>query len=588
MTSPPEPLQRVEVDGTPVFLPSRLANLRPHQEDAVAQINRRLDYHKVVFLDAPTGAGKTLIGEVVRQVRSGNALYVCTTLPLQRQFLHDFPYAKVIMGRANYPTLDDPEAFKLPGSRQITAAHCTKRSTPGDEFPVCGECEDSTPDFNFEGTNNFRHCYYCHPWQECPYEVAKANALNAQIAVANTAYFLGEANHVGRFGVRVFKDGRIEYPFKLVVIDEADTLESVIMGQTELNLTKPLLKSLNLPLPSKITVPSSWLEWCEIARAKLTDELNTLFPQITQSHFAAPSRELTERIDKLGSYLLKITQVHSQISANPDSWVYDGHEKGHVVLKPVEISGLAQHLLWRHSESFLIMSATVISPDQMAQDLGLQPHEWDVVRVESDFPAERRPLYVQPIVSMTHSTKDESWPIMAEAVVDILRQHTQERVLVHTVSYAWNSYLESHLRTMSDLNSRVLTYASARDRERVLETYRRQIGAILLAPSFDRGVDLPDEDCRVIIITKVPFPNLGDRQVSKRFYGTPGGKSWFATLTVRALVQMTGRGMRHRDDYCKTYILDSQFKTNIWRNGLTRHRIPNWWSKALNWAPPTR
>ena len=54
--------------------------------------------------------------------------------------------------------------------------------------------------------------------------------------------------------------------------------------------------------------------------------------------------------------------------------------------------------------------------------------------------------------------------------------------------------------------------------------------------------------------------------------------------TVRSLVQMTGRGMRHEDDWCISYILDRQFTSNVWKK---RHLIPDWWQTSLKWAPPT-
>ena len=49
-------------------LPSWVTELRPAQIDAVQQVSDLYDQgKKVVFLDAPTGAGKTLIGELVRR-----------------------------------------------------------------------------------------------------------------------------------------------------------------------------------------------------------------------------------------------------------------------------------------------------------------------------------------------------------------------------------------------------------------------------------------------------------------------------------------------------------------------------------------
>ena len=83
-------------------------------------------------------------------------------------------------------------------------------------------------------------------------------------------------------------------------------------------------------------------------------------------------------------------------------------------------------------------------------------------------------------------------------------------------------------------------------------------------------------------MAKVPFPYLGDPQVSKRMH-MPGGKQWYAVQTVRTIVQMTGRGVRSKDDWCATYVLDSQFGSNIYK----RHKrlFPEWWREAVEFMP---
>jgi Rad3-related DNA helicase len=76
---------------------------------------------------------------------------------------------------------------------------------------------------------------------------------------------------------------------------------------------------------------------------------------------------------------------------------------------------------------------------------------------------------------------------------------------------------------------------------------------------MDRGVDLPDDLCKCQVIAKVPYPNLGDKQVSARLHNTKDGKLWYAAETARTIVQMCGRGVRHANDECVVYVLDSSF-----------------------------
>jgi len=221
------------------------------------------------------------------------------------------------------------------------------------------------------------------------------------------------------------------------------------------------------------------------------------------------------------------------------------------------------------------MSATIISAQQMAEDLGLEDDEWGVVTIGSSFPIEQRPIFVQPVANMTWKEQDTEWPKMASMVENIADYHGGERILVHTVSYKLAEYIE---RRLDGNQHRVFTYQNSKQREQALSDWLESENGIMLAPSFERGVDLKDDLCRVIVVAKVPFPSLGDKQVNGRLY-TKGGQGWYSMLTVRSIVQMTGRGMRSKDDWCETYILDRQFVKNIMNKN--RNLLPKWWSDAL-------
>src|SRR5579863_7757582 len=93
-------------------LPSWVVDYRPHQVDAVTKLVGALERSDLCVLDAPTGSGKTLIAETVRRLgRYESSIYICSSKGLQDQFQRDFPYAKVLKGRRNYPTELYPERF---------------------------------------------------------------------------------------------------------------------------------------------------------------------------------------------------------------------------------------------------------------------------------------------------------------------------------------------------------------------------------------------------------------------------------------------------------------------------------------------
>lgn len=501
-------------------LPEWVKLIRPHQWEAYCEIMWHLDGgKKVVFLSAPTGSGKTLLGEMVRRSFGGAAMYTCTTKTLQNQFEEDFPYASVIKGRSNYRTLNFPNA----------------------EWIATDLCEQTAP---------LDKCKYCTPGEEvCPYKVARDNAERSPLAVANVAYLLAEGNsHHTRFAGR-----------RLVVVDEADSLEEELMRYIEITISPRMQKLLGLTPPDKKTVADAWQPWVEeVAVPKVRLKLSQM-RGVTDPKDIRLRNTLNRLLDKLEAVSLD------------DTWVYTGYDQDQITFKPIMVDTMAQEYLWHLGRQWVLMSATIISAQQMAEDLGLEDDEWAIVEVPSTFPPDNRPIYVEPVANMTAKEQDTAWPKAAERVRQIVDWH-DERILVHTVSYKLAEYL------VDKVGSRAITYRSASEREQALDRFRQSPNGVLIAPSFERGIDLPYDQCRVVVVAKIPFPYLGDKQVSKRLYSR-GGQGWYAMQTVRALVQMTGRAMRHADDECEIYIIDRQFVSNIWKK--QRHMLPAWWKDAL-------
>lgn len=571
--------------GSTIFgdppLPGWVEEFRPHQVQAANEI---IDHYqagvKVVFLDAPTGSGKTLIGEMVRRLMRTRSKYVCTSLTLQDQFLRDFPYAEVLKGRGNYPTLDEPDRFNAKGARQVSCADCTREML---EFPACEACRFRNNVTHYHDGDAISHCDHCHPTAACPYVVQREIARYADLAVLNTAYFLTAANYVALFGETIEEGQVIGWSHPFAILDEADSLEDQLMGFVEWSISEREMNRLGIAWPEKKTVPQTWPWWAENeALPKLDTEERKLRGEINDFRgmgMSAPV-ELTKRHRRINNLGHTLYGIKDELE---EGWVYSGYDRkgsyASVTFKPIKVDGVSQRILWRHADHFLLMSATIISAAQMAFDLGLEDHEWAEVRVTSSFPPERRPVYIRPRASMTAKTKDESYPKMTQAIDAVLDAHPDERVLVHTVSYDLTKYLH---KTLTRATRPVLAYFQSETRAGALQEFRDNERSVLLAPSFDRGVDLPDDECRVVVVAKVPFPYLGDKQISKRLH-TPGGQGWYSMQTVRSLVQMTGRAMRHEDDQCSIYVLDSQFLRQIWKKN--RDLLPYWWTQAIQWQP---
>jgi ATP-dependent DNA helicase DinG len=532
-----------------VTLPPWAPTLRPHQSEAIDEILAHFTTGAFcVFLDGPTGVGKTLIGEVTAQVLNARTVYACSSLTLQDQFAHDFPHAAVLKGRSNYSPLG-------PHLPDITCADCTKDRR---SLPACPACDSESED-------EVMHCTLCHPVELCPYELAKLAAMRAPLACTNTSYFLYESNYVG--ALRAGRD--------LIIIDEADTLEDALMSYVTVHVSDRRARSLSLYPPERKTVESSWVEWAASAQTTL----QRAYDACPRAHDTASVRE-RNALERLLRDVKRLNDPATGISAG--GWVLDYDTKSSdasTTFKPVRVDALAYDNLWRHAPKFLLMSATTISFAAEAEALGLRDGAWAGVAVPSPFPAANRPILIHNIAPMNFKEKKTSTPKIITAINIILDKHPNDRVLIHGVSYDLTKDIVQGIT-----GRQVFHYLRSADRASAISGYLATPKSVLVAPSLDRGVDFKDDLCRVIIVAKVPFPALGDKQISARLH-SKGGQVWYAVRTIRTLIQMTGRGMRHENDSVTTYILDSDFIPKVLRRSA--HLIPKWWGEAMRPSGPT-
>ena len=101
-------------------LPPKFQTFRPVQVQALERL--AASDRRWLVVQAPTGSGKTLIAAGLSRMLAVPALYVVRTKQLQDQILQDFQYARVLKGRANYPTRLEPDRFPA-----VNAALCTRR-----------------------------------------------------------------------------------------------------------------------------------------------------------------------------------------------------------------------------------------------------------------------------------------------------------------------------------------------------------------------------------------------------------------------------------------------------------------------------
>ena len=471
------------IEPWPEWLPS----LRPYQAKAIHEIlTEYSDGRKVVVLSAPTGAGKTVIAEGVRRGLQGSGVFLCSTKSLQKQFLEDFPTAKLLQGRGNYKTLD--------GGPLLTKLDC-----------------DIDAD---------KRCTFCNPSLACPYTVARESALNARLAVLNTSYWLYSANYTQSFIDR-----------KLTVVDEGDLIGDLLCDFAGVTIPAKYQEELNIDPPSNVSDVDKFNtllpEWASEAALKISNYARTLSTKKEKEAalgVATNLRIISNNPDD-ATFIMEGTrgrkaEIQKRKASTKAKDGHKGYRLNPLVIKAVESRPVA-FALTELVDKLLIMSATILSADDMAYKLNLPKGEWASVEVDSPFEPYARPVVIRSdAIELTGKVLADGLPDQtANDVESIINGHPGERILVHTPSYKLASQIAQHVPS----NRQIFTYKSSDERDASLAAWLHSADGVLVSPSFARGLDLKGDLCRVQIVSKIPYGSLGSPQVAARLYSTAKG-----------------------------------------------------------------
>lgn len=537
-----EPIQReTKLKETKRLTPDRPCDIpgipeefdiwRPGQRDTVEWIAKQLENRKngkVAGLDAPTGEGKSLEAIAALKLVGGKGIVLVVTKPLQLQYHDHFPDAAIIWGRENYKCLRFPDT-------ELTAADCThRRYSPCPKISVC------------------------------PYKQAERKAQTADLIVTNYSYGLHKMN---------LSDGFPNH--RTFIGDEADQIDGEEMKFVSLALTRHQLEQCQIEPPEYKTKLDAWLEWAGPTLEKVKKQLSELEGKL-EPFLEAEKEPPRPLMFELLHYQRLESKLKMFVDLVDESWVPELDNPEKWTFKPTFVRRFG-HLLTDHADKILAMSATLLSAKDWGWNLGID-EAIPFRRNPSTFPKEIRPIVPVPAGDLSYkATTPETMAMVVRIIDSLMDKHAGDKGLLHAISYDTAKYIMENSRHQD----RLISHSDAGTRTQALD---RLIASdsplVLVSPSFGRGVDLFGDRARFQIIVKLPFMQLKDKQTKKRRYSGKMGERWFVLECVRAIVQMSGRIVRSKDDYGITYILDSRFE-RFYKQ--MKGDFPSWFSEAIIW-----
>ena len=277
----------------------------------------------------------------------------------------------------------------------------------------------------------------------------------------------------------------------------------------------------------------------------------------------------------------RLTITINNILSNPRNWIIseikkEDYEVVKVELKPLDISPYCKHVFEKCSK-VLIMSATILNPKAFCRSVGLAyDKEVKFIQVKSDFPVENRPIYPMNIAYLNFNNLQlpEIKSSITKTVDNIMTIHKNDKGIIHTTSYEQLNFIKEKI---SQENTRRLLVTDPEiQRDEIIQEHINSVKpTVLISPSLHTGLDLKGELSRFQIITKVPYPNKNDRWINAK---RNSNEDWYYWQTALKLVQASGRSIRSKEDWAKTYILDYAFGYFVNKN---RDILPDWFMQAV-------
>jgi Rad3-related DNA helicase len=295
-----------------------------------------------------------------------------------------------------------------------------------------------------------------------------------------------------------------------------------------------------------------------------------------------PSREevvLLERRDALAGALARLRAF---VDGEETEWIvrYGPDPGATLELTPLGIAGEARALLTECAEVTVLLSAYLGPAAVVAETLGFGEEDVRAFATPSPFPLEQRPIVYRPVGALSRASLPALEPSLFAEIAGILAAHPRDKGLIHVASYAVARRLMADVAQRAPREARRMIFVeSSEAKASALERHRVSAApTVLVSPSLREGVDLPDDFLRFQIVTKMPYPDLGDPWTAARRGRDP---RWYAVETAKALVQAYGRSCRHADDHGVTYVLDAQFERFLQHN---RALLPEWFLDAARAA----
>jgi ATP-dependent DNA helicase DinG len=521
------------------------------------------DPTSTIVVDAPTGAGKSLIAmwsaHVLKEL--GNKGYMVTSdLSLQDQYESDF---------FKY-------GLRWPSIKGVDNYECSVNGLP---FSL-GDCK--LKGMGYEAAKELP-CY-----NSCEYLQNRSRAINQPISLLNYSFWLIQRNYVEE----KMKIEEREVPFKqrnFVFFDEAHKMDEIVQNhfspRIDVNITDKLM-TLSRFLSKHGLLSTSF------TKGRVNSLVNELMTGNKSEVYSAIKEfdHILKGLNRLRKGANKYVKTRYGKSTVPKDWqksfttfdlIKDMHckfddylelisrvgidkmvlDQGETESKfmCVEESSMIKRYLHDRADFKVFMSATIGDPRAFVKIMGITNAKF--IRLDNNFNYDKSPVVFVNRHKLSFREREASLPKVIKILDQIINKHKGQRGIIHCGSYDFMNYIKRN----SKHTFRLMDYEGSKEKGDMLELFKKKDDAILMGPSLLEGLDLKDDVSRFQIFFKVPYPHLGNPLIKAKMQTS---NEWYDWKTGISIMQGVGRSVRSEDDWAVTYVLDACFRSLINKKGF--------------------
>jgi Rad3-related DNA helicase len=543
----------------------------------IDEVLEAFESSRVVMLKGGVGSGKSIIAATVCGAMGRGVINV-PVKALQEQYRRDYEgrlsiklgeaplKIRVLKGRDNFPCeLHRDKGYRC-SHRSLLCTMPLSSDTP--RWSIAKQCPHWSPiypgmirslldDVECElveyGSVTGRQYIYMRS-KPCGYYAQNKAYAEADIVVYNNAKWFADTaiGRKPRVAVEVFDEGDLF----LDSLSSRTRLTDKTLARLRLEAEEAGRELLKNEKRREASLLKAMAEDAAQGFEKLLEKTRGDAPRELHRGVEDYLRGLIEFLALLGTEFAGNLQMKLESLMRYSRETYFYTEPGAVNFFISKPSAVLQGLMERSAARLLFMSATLQSPEVLEEIYGIQ----DFAYVEGE-PRMRGRVYPRRLgweVRVNWRSWNKPgfrqgyWRALSR-IIEKARRPTL--VQVHAYQYLPEEEGYPYLPTQG--------FAREMDQEENIAMFKVGREELLFSTKTDRGIDLPGNACRSIVLMKYPYPGLKDPffAVMRGKLGEDAFWSYYHDLAWREFQQQIGRGLRSPEDWVE-----------VWSPDLTVHK----------------